>query len=229
MNNPKDLYNIIVYDKTDTEAPEGKIKWPKNLVNWVVKSTGAEPNSLTFWWKVGSVLQAARNNADIVIPVASWHDALDMLNPVCAAATLRGQTIGQIQFWGHGRSGRSYIGGQILRAESFEQDSPFYGKFEELKSYLSQDRSALWFRNCAVFHGQDGKFFGAKVSEFFGCRVYAHTYLITFLQPGLHGLSPGETPSWTDDEGGETEDTGMPTLTSPNMVLATTFYPPPTW
>lgn len=226
----KRTYNIVVYDSTDTKAqpPLDDIKWPK----WMTDALGMEPAALTFWWKLGTAMQSLKGNADCVIPASSWQIALEGTRAALLDNSRKANLPPTLEFWGHGRAGGSYIAGEKLAVKTIEEKS---NKTKELlydcRKFFNPDESWVWFRNCSVFYGQKGYDFAKTFRDFLVCPIVAHTFLITFWQPGEHCLEIGEVPNWPLDEGGETEETGMPSLNplSPNMILAPQFFPILRW
>lgn len=219
-------WNAVFYDSTDTQAPQD-VKWPA----WMAKMFGeAEPASLTWWWKLGSVFQSGLENADYYLGASYWASALAGLTDEMRRVKREGEKIGLIQLWGHGAPGRSYVGSSVLTVQDLRQGSDLYPLLDVLRKEIDNEpRTALWFRNCSVFHGERGLEFARAFQDFFRCTIIAHTYLIAGLQSGTHVLEPHEEPDWSVDEGGVTEKDGWPSVWAPNTILATDFYPPRAW
>ena len=222
----KRLWNAVVSDDTDTKSILD-VEWP----DWMGKMFQAAPTSLSWWWKLGSVLQSAAKNADWYSSFSTWEAALNVLLQQVRKAKQAGEKIGLIQFWGHGSPGNSYIGkSSPLGTEDLFRAGRYRLLLDMLREELADEKQAgLWFRNCSVFHGGKGHEFARGFSDFLGCTIVAHTYLISGLQSGLHVLMPGEQVDWSLDEGGITEEDGMSGPNEPNTILATEFYPPRGW
>lgn len=211
--------NVIVYDNTETE-PDTIFEWP--LQAQALIHDEAKRGSLTWWWKIGSILQMAKQNADIVIEAEDWEGAL--ANVLDEA---NGKRINNLQFWGHGNAGRMYMNGVPVTVNNFSLTNKrnlIDDFLHELRLLLSPS-SYVWFRGCSCFFGETGQRFALGARDFFNCNIVSHTYIIHALQSGTHILGPGDQISWTTSEGGVTEETGMSKLGEPNTILATQFWP----
>lgn len=230
MENLKSQFNIIVYDGTNTEAPQ--TNWMPQP-HWYSEMTGAEPNSLTWWWSLGGVLQTALKNADAVGSAASWSEAIQfVLDAIEKEEQASGQAVpvGVIQFWGHGGPGKAMMAKERMDINSIAEGAPNYDLLQKLKSKLIPGSSAIWFRCCSAFTGTEGKSFACAYRDFFGAKIIAHTYIITALQSGTYILEPGEEPSWSDTEGlDENGNLLYSEPLAPHTITALKFYPPSTW
>ena len=152
---------------------------------------------LTASWRVGSGLyrhypQGTR--VDAIYGATSWTDAVAWL-----ASVEPGQTISEIQYWGHGLPGRVFIAGDVLTSSSLTQ-GPLAEDWRAVAARLSST-SLVWFRTCGAFGGSAGHELATTTARFFDCRVAGHTFVIGPVQSGLHSLLPGAVPSWSVDEG----------------------------
>lgn len=108
-------------------------------------------------------------------------------------------SIDVIEFWGHGASGKFWIGDDVIDIDTFGKKT----RLDELKLLLNKN-SKVVFRTCQTF--ADPKFAEAA-TNYFGCTVGGHTEMIaTELRgknigwptyPGYEELKPGESASWT--------------------------------
>lgn len=151
-------------------------------------------DNLTMSWVLGAKLYKATRSVDLVKGVASWAEALEWLNTVNPS-----EKIEQIQIWGHGWPGRSYIGKEFITLDDVVS-GPLSDGFAKLKNRLTPD-SIIWFRNCAVFCGEPGHKFAEGFSTHMGCVAAAHTYIIGLFQAGLHTIKPGQKAYWPVTEG----------------------------
>ncbi len=150
-----------------------------------------EPSGwLTRSWAFGAQLYRTFRALDLVYPVYSWHEALQII--VDSGAN-------EIQFWGHGSPGAAYIGDDVLRRNDIAAGGKHHKAVMRMRSL--PDIPTLWFRTCATLNGPKGKEFSQELSNSAMCRVAGHTYNIGPFQSGLHTLSPSESPYWPDDEG----------------------------
>ena len=148
------------------------------------------PIGLTHSWVVGGRLYKALRWVDECQGFDSWETALHWL------ATFKSdRPIRQIQIWGHGSPGKSWMSGESLTYRSVTR--PDVQKIAERMT----DDGVIWFRSCSVFGGTLGKKFAVAWANSLKCRIAAHTYPIGPLQSGLHSLGPGEEPKWPDNEG----------------------------
>ena len=176
MNAP---LRLTIYDKTDITS---------DLLGLDV------PIGLTHSWFAGGRLYRMMRWVDETRGFATWEDALDWL-----AHTEPDQKIKQIQVWGHGGPGRSYMAGEAL-----SHDSVYQGR-HVLALQLIADRmtrdGVIWFRQCSVFAGPNGHRFARTGANEMGCRVAGHTHIIGPWQSGLHTIEPNENPRWPTGEG----------------------------
>lgn len=159
--------------------------------------TGRLRPGLSDAWAAGRHLYRGLGRIDASRGVASWAEALDWLGAVAPGAS-----IADVQYWGHGRWGRALVADDVLDAAALAPGHPLHAGLLRLRARLLPGRDGLfWLRTCETFGLALGKRFARDLADFLGCRVAGHTYVIGALQSGLHSLSPGEVPSWPDDEG----------------------------
>lgn len=151
---------------------------------------------LTASWVAGGALYRALGRLDAVRGVTSWTDALRWL---CSVEPRR--AIGEVQYWGHGRWGRAFVGREQLDVGALQAGHALHADLLALRARLAGPDALIWFRTCETFGRAAGHRFATSWTRFFGCRAAGHTYVIGPLQSGLHALGPGDTPSWPEDEG----------------------------
>jgi hypothetical protein len=150
---------------------------------------------LTSSWVAGGALYAALGRLDERTGATSWAQALDWLATVGA-----GRPIEEIQYWGHGRWGRVFIGPEPLDVDALAPGHALRDKLARVRDRLTPD-ALWWFRTCETFGTRAGHTFATEWTRFFGARAAGHTYVIGPWQSGLHSLRPGEAPTWSVDEG----------------------------
>jgi hypothetical protein len=146
------------------------------------------------WW-LGAHLYRRLGRFDACLGVGSWREALDWLGGVRA-----GDTVSEIQFWGHGKWGSALIDDDVLDAGALEPSHHHRDRLARIRDRMEPD-GAWWFRTCETFGAEVGHELALRWTEFFERRAAGHTYVIGFWQSGLHSLSPGEQPGWSADEG----------------------------
>ena len=152
---------------------------------------------LTHAWWAGANLYRGLRRLDAYQGVRSWGEALDFL------ATFRPERpIGEIQYWGHGKWGLARVDREVLDRHALTRGHALYESLQRVRDRMRRgDEGLLWFRTCETFGARPGKRFAAELADFLECRVAGHTYIIGHVQSGLHSLGPGETPTWSDEEG----------------------------
>lgn len=150
---------------------------------------------LTRSWYAGAILYKLCRAIDLVKPAKSWAEALQWVTHIEPD-----KKIDMWQFWGHGLPGAAYINGEAIKSSIFDENHPLHSYLIKLRNRL-HPKSTVWFRTCLTFNGKQGKEFAKLLSNFLGCRVAAHTFLIGPFQSGLHTLVPGQEPCWPDNEG----------------------------
>jgi len=186
----------MIYDNTDTKANLKDLRYllpeDQNLLD-IDEIDYEIPFGLTQEWTVGGKLYRALRWIDKCKGFSSWDDALAWIDSIGQK-----ETIEQIQVWGHGSPGKSWIGKQYLGFTAFEFEHSEVLK--SIASNMTQD-GVIWFRNCGVFSGKPGHRFAKAWANNMGCTIAAHTYIIGLWQAGLNTCKPGEEPSWPLDEG----------------------------
>jgi hypothetical protein len=146
-------------------------------------------------WAVGARLYRVLGWVDAAYGARSWLDALAWLSA-------RGGSIDEIQFWGHGKWGMVFIDNDILSVASLRAGHEHHAHLLQIAAKLSPRADSLvWFRTCETFGARAGQAFAKELSQLLNARVAGHTHVIGLLQSGLHGLSPGEDPHWSELEG----------------------------
>jgi hypothetical protein len=152
---------------------------------------------LTRSWRVGVELYRRYPpglRADASFGATSWTDAVAWL-----ASVEPGESIDEIQYWGHGLPGRLFIARDVLTADQL-QSSPLADDWRAVAARLSPS-SLVWWRTCSAFAGQAGHALASTMAAFFNCRVAGHTYVIGPLQSGLHSVTSSQPPMWSLTEG----------------------------
>jgi len=175
-----DSIRVMIYDKTALDDGfDIKIK----------------NDQLTMSWVIGAKLYRAMRSVDIAHGVSSWEEALEWL-----ATVEPGKTISQIQIWGHGWPGHAYIGAERIDRSITLPLHKHNRALARVRDRLTPE-SIVWFRSCAMFAAEPGHAFAKDFSNFMGCRIAAHTYIIWVFQGGLRTIVPGQEPYWPLDEG----------------------------
>jgi hypothetical protein len=148
-------------------------------------------------WAQGARVYRALGRVDAHHGATSWEDALAWL-----ASHRADEPIAKIQFWGHGKWGRAFIGSDAFSSESLSPSSAHAKSLEAIRArMLADEKSLLWFRTCETLGARAGHDFSARLADHLGARVAGHTFVIAALQSGLHGLAPGQRPHWSAGEG----------------------------
>jgi hypothetical protein len=153
------------------------------------------PKALGLSWQYGTLLYRALGRVDAAYGATSFADALAWL-----AQHDTSRSIGEVQFWGHGKWGRIFIDSESLDRRVLTSGHPHHAAFQAVRERLAPD-SLLWFRTCETLGARAGQDFAAALSDATGARVAGHTYVINFFQSGLHCLRPGTAPHWSATEG----------------------------
>lgn len=151
---------------------------------------------LTHSWVAGVKLYRLRGAIDAAYGITSWTQGILWL----LEQSKRGP-IAEVQYWGHGKWGRAQVDQEHLNVQSLESAHALSGLLADVRDVMAGPDSLWWFRTCETFGADVGQDFAQAWSEFFECRVAGHTYVIGPFQSGLHVLSPGQTPTWSPDEG----------------------------
>lgn len=182
-------------------------------------------------WGTGSLLYRALGRLDGARGVTTWAEALRWI-----ATFAPDRPIGEVQYWGHGRWGRAYVGGDRLDASAFGPSHPLRRDLDAIRERLLPDgRSLVWLRTCEVFGARAGHDFATRLADCLAARVAGHTHIIGLLQSGLHGLRPGHVPDWSAAEGiavgtPEAPERACHSLpTSPHTITCFTGAVPEDW
>lgn len=143
---------------------------------------------LTTPWAAGGALYRAMRRIDASHGATSWDTALAWLASLPAPVT-------EVQYWGHGKWGRAFVGEDALDASAIAS-----GRLDALRAALAPD-ALIWFRTCETFGANAGIDFAERLADYTGARVAGHTFVIGIRQSGLHGLSPGTRADWSPAEG----------------------------
>ena len=197
--------DIMIYDSSDWAGKELRFSW----------ITGG---------KFYKLFHSVEHNAGF----DNWIDAIDWILSVEPD-----RKINSIQYWGHGSQGKVWMNGSNINVRSFVDSSELNKKLILLKKRLTPE-SVIWFRCCNVFAGNEGKYFSIISSQFFECKIAAHTFIVGPWQSGLHTISPGSRPTWPINEGLEIQDDGTikklwSTPWAPNTVFCLSNKIPEDW
>ena len=151
---------------------------------------------MTHTWIAGKMLYRMRDAIDDACGVTSWAQALEWV-----VARGADQAIGEVQFWGHGKWGRAFVGQDVLDARAFEPTHPLYEPLMDVRQRMTGPHALWWFRTCETIGGFAGHRFAKTWVEQMGSRVAGHTAIIGPWQSGLHMLAPGQAPQWSPSEG----------------------------
>ncbi|HEX2873831.1 MAG TPA: DUF4347 domain-containing protein [Polyangiaceae bacterium] len=168
---------------------------PLRLVIFDATQRQRRPKALGLSWQYGTLLYRALGRVDAAYGATNFADALAWLARHDAS-----RSIGEIQFWGHGKWGRIFIANESLDRGVLTAGHPHHTAFQAVRERLVPD-SLLWFRTCETLGAHAGQDFAAALGDATGARVAGHTYVIGFFQSGLHCLRPGTAPHWSPSEG----------------------------
>lgn len=161
---------------------------------------------LTHSWIAGGALYKGLGRLDAYAPASSWAEAFAFL--LAQPGPIR-----EVQYWGHGKWGRAFIGRDVLDEDALQPGHPLHDPLARLRDRLvpaaapseagdDDDRAPrLWFRTCETFGKPSGHSFARALARFLGARVAGHTYVIGPWQSGLHTLGPDDEPTWSETEG----------------------------
>jgi hypothetical protein len=181
---------LMIYDATDVKST---LKLPPvgdGPAHQVEVNLG-----LTHSWTAGGLLYRALRRVDDYSGFSSWDEALDWL-----ANYKTGESIQEIQYWGHGSPGYIYMNGQVLSTNHLLYGSEQGKMLHKIAERFTPD-ALVWFRTCATFGAESGQTFAETWANELKCRVAGHTHNVGFFQSGLHSLKPGEKASWSSSEG----------------------------
>lgn len=153
------------------------------------------PRALGMAWHAGSYLYRGLGRIDAAYGARSWADALDFL-----ATHDAGRTVGEFQFWGHGKWGRALVHGESFDRQALAGSHALFPRLAALRERL-EPGALVWFRTCETLGGRAGHDFARALADHLGARVAGHTFVIGLFQSGLHSLLPGTLPTWSASEG----------------------------
>src|SRR5882672_8493809 len=153
------------------------------------------PRTLGLSWQYGTQLYRALGRVDAAFGAQSFAEAFEWL-----ARHEASRQIQELQFWGHGKWGRIFVDREALDRRWLSPGHEHHAAFQALRERLTPD-ALLWFRTCETLGARAGQDFATALGDATGARVAGHTYVIGFLQSGLHCLRPGVTPAWSATEG----------------------------
>lgn len=166
--------SLMIYDRTCTR-------------------TGRLPVGLSHSWVWGGRLYGALGRFDAWKGVASWEEGLGWLAQQDAP-------IRSIQYWGHGNWGTARVADDRLDVRSLQPGHAHRRHLDAIRERLVPG-DGWWFRTCDTLGAARGHDFARRWTDFFGTPVSGHTFIIGAWQSGLHRLSPGAAPHWSDTEG----------------------------
>ena len=160
----------------------------------LVDATAYDPLRLT--WRVGHLIISPQRFTHRLY-VHSWDEAMDRLCDIAQR-----EKLSELQFWGHGSSGRALIGTDALDT-TYLQTSACFQRWVSLQPFHSIPTPLIWFRTCDTMKGEAGRLFSAKLAHLLRCRVAGYTQYIHVIQRGLVVMWRDRPPQWSDDaEGG---------------------------
>ena len=170
----------------------------RNSESWgarvlLVDATGYDPLRLT--WRVGHLITSPRRFTHRLY-VHSWDEAMDQLGDLA-----QHEKLSELQFWGHGSSGRALIGTDALDM-TYLQTSARFQRWVSLRPFLSTPSPLIWFRTCDTMKAEAGRLFSSKLAHLLRCRVAGYTQYIHVIQRGLVVAWPERPAQWSDDEEG---------------------------
>lgn len=180
------------------------------LVVYDATQTARHPRALGYSWQYGTRLYRALGRVDAAFGARSFADAFAWLNRFEPS-----RSIGELQFWGHGKWGRVFIDREPLDRDLLRASHAHHLAFDAFRERLMPN-ALIWFRTCETLGARPGKDFAAALADATGARIAGHTFVIGFLQSGLHCLSPGAAPHWPDNEGLARGSAAQPELALPS-------------
>lgn len=153
------------------------------------------PRGLGYSWQYGSYLYRALRRTDAAYGARDFDGMLRFL-----ASYEPTRPITELQFWGHGKWGKIFVAQDSLDRGVLAPTHPRHALFQAFRERLAPN-ALLWFRTCETLGAHAGQDFAKALGDATGARVAGHTFVIGFLQSGLHCLRPGQTPDWSAAEG----------------------------
>lgn len=197
LERSKPPLRVMIYDDTERTSQLTQLEAlvPEELGFELDDIDFQLPVGLTSTWTAGGAVYRALRWVDVCKGFGDWGAALDWI-----AGLEPGRQISQIQIWGHGSPGRSWMAGRALGVSSLSSGAPYNMVLRQIAERMTDD-GVIWFRNCGVFAGDRGQLFAKTWANELDVRIAAHTYVIGAFQSGLHTLGPGEEPMWPAGEG----------------------------
>lgn len=172
------------------------------------------PRALGLSWQYGARLYGALGRIDAAFGARNFSEALAWL------AGYRGaRPIAELQFWGHGKWGAIFVDRDVLDRGVLRPNHRLHAAFRGFRERLEPD-ALLWFRTCETLGAAPGQDFAQALGDATGARVAGHTFVIGFLQSGLHCLRPGSRPQWSSHEGLAKGDPASPERALPSSPNA---------
>jgi hypothetical protein len=153
------------------------------------------PRALGLCWQLGTHLYRSLGRIDAAYGARTWKDALSWLERHAPD-----RSIGEVQFWGHGKWGRALIASESLERKSLSPEHPLGTRLTALRDRLGPN-ARVWFRTCETLGARPGQDFARALGERLGATIAGHTFIIGYFQSGLHTLAPGTSPRWSPREG----------------------------
>ncbi len=148
------------------------------------------------WW-AGGHLYRGLGRFDAWMGVASWRQALTFLAEIEPS-----RSIGEVQYWGHGKWGTAKVGEEGLDAAVLNPSHELHELLGRVRDRFEPGGGGLWwFRTCETAGAHRGRAFVRGLADFLGARVAGHTYIIGLWQSGTHCVAPGGQPRWAPTEG----------------------------
>ncbi len=180
-------------------------------------------------WGAGHRLYSVLGRVDGAYGAASFDDAFAWLERPGAS-----EPISELQIWAHGKWGRLLLHRDDLDRRAFSPGHRLHRGLTSLRERLAPG-ALVWFRSCETFGAVAGHDFAKRMTDFFGCRVAGHTFVIGYWQSGLHRLLPGQEPGWSASEGLERGSPDRPERAfsssprAPNTISCFTGKVPEGW
>jgi hypothetical protein len=168
---------------------------PLRLLVYDATQRARPPRALGLAWQAGSYLYRGLGRIDAAYGARSWAEAFEFL-----ATHDAGRSVGEFQFWGHGKWGRALIHGESLDRGALADSHAFAPRLAAFRERL-EPGALVWFRTCETLGARAGQDFARALADHLGARVAGHTFVIGLFQSGLHSLSPGASPAWSTNEG----------------------------
>ena len=168
---------------------------PLRLLVYDATQRVRSPRALGLAWHAGSYLYRGLGRIDAAYGARGWTDAFDFLTKHAPD-----RTIGELQFWGHGKWGRALIDGESFDRRALSSTHALFARVAAFRERLAPE-ALVWFRTCETLGARAGHDFARALAEHLNARVAGHTFVIGLFQSGLHSLAPGASPTWSPSEG----------------------------